>query len=118
MGVNGFVAVDDIAWVNNDRCETKPAWADPEATTTQEPPTSTTGAPTQPAFPACDFEEGECGWLPTQGPVRWTRVDDSQLAANNQTVPAASHGKYTWASCVTLRRRVLKSQCSALTLFG
>jgi hypothetical protein len=45
MGVNGFVAVDDIAWVNNDRCETKPAWADPEATTTQEPPTVTTEIP-------------------------------------------------------------------------
>ncbi len=45
MGVNGFVAVDDIEWVNNDRCETKPAWADPEATTTQEPPTVTTEIP-------------------------------------------------------------------------
>jgi hypothetical protein len=93
---DGYVALDNFIFESRPECPTFPDFARPSFTT------STTAAPTQPAFPACDFEEGECGWLPTQGAVRWTRVDDSQLAANNQTVPAASHGKCTRASsCVS-----------------
>jgi hypothetical protein len=76
----GFVAVDDFVFRPSDICEVLP------------PDHVTTAAPTQPGFPNCDFEGGECGWMATEGPVRWTRTDNTQLVANNQTAPGPGHG--------------------------
>ena len=86
LKTDGYVALDNFVFEQRAECPTFPDYARPSYSTT-------TAAPTQPAFPACNFEEGECGWLAADGPVRWNRVDDAQLAANNQTVPPGVHGK-------------------------
>jgi hypothetical protein len=85
MQSDGYVALDNFVFEHRSECPTFPHYAVPGYTTT-------TAAPTQPSFPNCDFEGGECGWMATEGPVRWTRTDDSQLVANNQTAPAPGHG--------------------------
>ena len=83
---DGYVALDNFVFEHRTDCPSFPHFAVPGYSTT-------TPGPTQPAFPSCDFEEGDCGWVAADGPVHWTRTDDSQLAANNQTIPAPGHGE-------------------------
>lgn len=88
---DGYAALDNFVFEQRAECPTFPSYANPSYSST-----TTAETTTRPAFPACDFEEGECGWTATDGPVRWTRVDNSQLAANNQTQPPSGHGYFEY----------------------
>ena len=93
----GYIAIDDIDFLQTELCEFKPTEAKPIITTTPAPTTTPTTTPKPEHWLECTFQTSLCGWE-LSGAINedvfyWNRTNGQEIEANELLGPIIDHNE-------------------------